>query len=164
MESRVDLLNFIRENEILGFKSKPKKITVVDQGERTIWNSLQKIQLKPPSYYVHAHMTDSYISLKLHQIVDITASNNGVSELATIFIEDAYLAMKDTFQQVGELIWCHIQSLDEKEREEFAYPNGDCPIDYASDNAKFQEGIQEFIKNKVTLEISNAVESSPTIY
>jgi hypothetical protein len=66
------------------FKDKQKKITVVDQGKKNAWNSLQKSTITPPSYYVHAHMIDDYTYLKLHQIVNITESNNGVRESASI--------------------------------------------------------------------------------
>jgi hypothetical protein len=151
MKSRLDLLEFIRENEILGFKFKPRKITVVDQGEREAWNSLQKSQLKPPSYYVHAHMTDDYIYLKLHQIVDITASNTGVPKSGSISIKDTYLVIKDTYQQVGELLWCHIQSLGDKEKRNFVYSDDTYSIDYPSDYAIFKEKIGKFIKNKVKI-------------
>jgi hypothetical protein len=59
--SRRELLKLIREIKTLGFKNNPRGITVVDQGERKIWSSLQKCTLKPLSYYVHAHMADDYI-------------------------------------------------------------------------------------------------------
>jgi hypothetical protein len=131
------------------FKDNPQKITVVDQGERKAWNSLLKNQLKPPSYYVHAHMVDDYIYLKLHQIVDITEPNSGVSESASIFIKDAYLVVKDTYKQVGELLWCHIQSLGENERKEFVYSDDTYSIDYASDYVIFREKLGELIKYKV---------------
>jgi hypothetical protein len=153
MKSRLDLLEFVRESEMLGFKDTPRRITVVDQGERKAWNSLQKNQLKPLSCYVHAHMADDYIYLKLHQIVDITESNNGIPDSASIFIKDAYLVIKDTYEQVGELIWCHIQSLDDKEKREFIYSNANYSIDYARDYATFKKKIGEFIKNKVKTQI-----------
>jgi hypothetical protein len=137
-QSRHGLLEFVRESDILGFKGKPSKITVVDQGERKIWSSLQKSQLKPPFCYFHVHMTDDYMFLKLHQIVDITSSNNGIQESAILFIKDSKIIMKNTYYQVCESIWCHLQSLDDKERKEFIYSDDPCCVDYASDHSKLQ--------------------------
>jgi uncharacterized beta-barrel protein YwiB (DUF1934 family) len=49
------------------------------------------------------------------------------------------------------LIWRHIQSLDDKERNEFLYSGGDWYIDYASDYVIFKEELEEFLKNKVKI-------------
>jgi hypothetical protein len=71
------------------------------------------------------------------------------------FIKDAYLVMKDTYQQVNELLSCHIQSLGENERKEFVH--SDDSSDFASDYAIFREKIGEFIKNKVKHKLSSIV-------
>jgi hypothetical protein len=43
MNSRLDFLEFIRESGIVGFKDNLRKFTVVYQGEKKIWNILQKV-------------------------------------------------------------------------------------------------------------------------
>jgi hypothetical protein len=159
MKSRRELLEFVRESEMLDFKANPKQITVVDQGERVVWNSLQKYTMKPPSYYVHAHMTENYIYLKLHQVVDITESNdNNLRKSSRIFIKDAHVTMEDTCQQVSGTIWNYIQSLNNKERRAFILSSGDVrSIDFANHYEIFKEQLTEFIKTKVKHKSANTL-------
>jgi hypothetical protein len=141
LKSRLDLLEFLQENDKLGFIDSPRRTAVVYQGERKVWNTLQKSALMLPSYYAHAHMTDDYIYLKLHQIVDITASNNGISKSTSIFIKDAFLVTKNTYQQVSELICCHIQLLDDNEKQNFIYSDDTCSTDFTSEYDTFKQKI-----------------------
>jgi hypothetical protein len=57
-----------------------------------------KSQLNPSSYYAHAHMADDYIYIKLHQILDVTNSNNGIPASAIPFINDSNVMMRSTYQ------------------------------------------------------------------
>jgi hypothetical protein len=67
------------------------------------------------------------------------------------------LAIKDTYEQVDELIWCHIKSLGDKEKQEFVYSEDSYSIDYASDYLEFKKKIKDFIKYMVNHKLSNIV-------
>lgn len=119
ISSRDELLELIKKNNLINFMDNPRKMIVVDQGEKTVWEMNQYHTLCPQSYYVHAHMADNHIYLKLKDVVDTTGSNGGIPEFSTIFIKDRLIPMDNIYDQVADALWDHIQSLIVTERESF---------------------------------------------
>lgn len=112
--------DIIKESDLIGFTNNLQKILVMDQGEMVASRMVEKsINLDPPSYYVHAHISDNQIHLKLKDIVDTTDSNGGVPESSIVYIKDKLITIYCVYEQVAEVLWDHIQSLDETEREVF---------------------------------------------
>lgn len=86
ISSKDELLDLIEESDLIGFMNSPRKLILVDQGEMEVTRVVNNSELNPMSYFVHAHMSDSHIHLKLKDVVDTTGSNEGVPESSIIFI------------------------------------------------------------------------------
>lgn len=144
--SRFDLLNLIT-NEEDGINTK-KNTVVVDQGDNLVWDILHsnkdnsKLSLPLRSYYVHAHLTDDHIYMKLNQVV--AASEEG--KLSTVLIKDKYIPIRNIYRQISEAMWLHIQSLDEKEKRAFFDHNNDTEV---NNYELFDDLLEIFIKEKV---------------
>lgn len=148
VKSRIELLKLIRESNTLNFGNNPRKITVVDEGDEIVWNKLQTNTLRPSSYYVHAHIMNSYIYLKLHQIVDITNDNDKAPESSTLFIKDKYVNIQNIFRQLSDMLWSHIQSLDDMEKQQYVSFIGNSSFE-SKNYENFTKKFIEFIKNEV---------------
>jgi hypothetical protein len=72
-------------------------------------------------YPVQAHISDDYIHCKLNQLVDITDSNAGKPLNSVIFIKDKMVDKKNMYRQVSEILWSHIQSLGNEDKESFVF-------------------------------------------
>lgn len=138
MESRTDLSDFVKKNIA-------STMIVVDPGEKELHNMLQKSQLSPPSFYVHAHIQDSYVYLKLQQVVDTTSANGGITQQSTVFVKDKRIDFTQVQDQICERLWNHIHSLDEKEKEDFVDLCKSGSMEYKS----FGEALTFFIGEKV---------------
>lgn len=147
MESRIDLSKFIKKNTRLN-------IIVVDQGEKEVHCMLQRTQLKPPSFYVHANIEDSYIFMKLHQVVDTTSANGGIAQQSTVVIKDKKILVTHVQEQVCQKMWNHIHSLDEIEKEEFIRPQvTGSSMGALNDFENFKEALTFLIKEKVEIQL-----------
>lgn len=148
MTSRVELLEFLKESGTFGLA---KNLRVTDQCEKQVWDMFQKTILKKPAYYVHADMSDDRIYLKLNQVVDIATLNGGKQSHSVLFIRDKTIKIKDTFQQISELLWQYIQSLGEMERTLFVC----CRNGHFEDSQHifqvFHERLLQFIKKEVKI-------------
>lgn len=145
MASKDDLMELFKESTGIS-----RDITVINQGEKLVWDELQKVLFEKPLYYVHAHMSTNYIYLKLHQVVDITDSNNGIKKNASVFLKDKLVDIVDSYKLISELLWRHIQSLDEKQRKNYIYCH-ERNIDNIDDLSKFSEAVTRYLKEKVNV-------------
>lgn len=119
ISSRTKLLKLMKENNIVNFSENPRKMIIVDQGEKIAWNMVRKNYPEPSSYYVQANVSDNHIYLKLSQVIDTTASNGGIPETSTIYIKDTMITIENAYEQVAEILWNHIHSLDDSELKAF---------------------------------------------
>lgn len=146
IETRDELADLIKESAIL----KPKqKMAIKSQGEKIVWRSLQKDPLMPPCYFVHTHLTDDYIVVKVHQVVDTTEVNGEFNDPSTIHITAKVIAMKDIYEQVGELLWNHIHSLDKEQKSLFVQSKNNLLEDRIEQYKLFSQKMTEFVKEKV---------------
>lgn len=147
MESRTDLSDFVKRNTVTLFRRHQKNMVVVDQGEKEVHRMLQKNKLNPPAFYVHAHIEDSHIYLKLHQIVDTTSANGGILQQSTVFIKDKKIIVIDIHKQVCEKLWSHIHSQSEKEKENYGNSRNQTFIEFEN----FRKVMTLYIQEKVIL-------------
>lgn len=137
LKSRHNTLQLIKESKIIvGFDTNPRKMITIDQGEKIAWSFFQKSALEPLSYYVHSHMTDSYIHLKLLQVIDITKYSGIQKESTSILVKEKTISMQNVYEQVSETLWCHMVSIDGVETFKGRFET-------------FNEEIVRFIKEKV---------------
>lgn len=113
-----DTYNYMKE------RVDPQSILFVAQGEKSAWCMLQENLLKPPSYYVHCHMEDDYLYLKLYQVVDISKLTEKKSDWSTILVKDVHVTQQNAFDQVAEAFWrslnnCPVSVNDVKSFETF---------------------------------------------
>lgn len=146
LQSRDELSDTIKENNIVDFTNNSRKLIVVDQGERVVWKMTEINTLKPKSYYVHANMSDTCIYFKLKEVVDTTESDEGIPESAAIYVKDKLLTIESNYEQVADALWGHIHSLEETERETFIskYEN------YKQLYLIYKAQLKMFIAKKVT--------------
>lgn len=143
IDSRDHLLQLIKEEGIVDFRSHQRKLIVVDQGEKMLWDHmLQKNQLKSLSYYVHAHFLENHIYLKLNQVVDTTEFNDEIRQSSTIFITDKLIAIRNMYEQISQALWDHIQVFAEKKPNNSTHMKGNSNPDFR----KFSEEIIKFFK------------------
>lgn len=128
-----------------------KRVAVVDQGEKTVWYSIHKNGLNSHSYYVHAHMSNSYIHLKLSEVVDIPGSQNGSRKQSIISIKETSIAIEDVYEQVTKLLWCHLKLINEEERENFIHGDETRFIGFMNTFDVFGEKLKNFIKKEVSI-------------
>lgn len=146
METKFDLSEFIKKNTSFILGNHSKNMIVVDPGEKQVHTMLHRSHLKPPSFYVHADIEDSYIYLKLHQIVDVTHANGGIAQQSSVFIKDRKILITKIQDQVCEKLWTHIHSLDSK----VEYCNNSL-MEYSVDFESFKKALTLYIKEKVKL-------------
>lgn len=120
---------------------------MVDQGESAVWKMTENNKIKPGSYYLHAYMSDTHIYFKLKEVVDITDSNDGVPESSDIYIKDKLLHINSLYEQVAKILWNHIQSLDEVEREAFVSNYGNDKQFYLA----YKTQLKKFITEEVSI-------------
>lgn len=145
--SRNELLDIIKENSIVDFTRNSRKMIIVDQGERIAWRMVENSKPKPLSYYVHAHVSDSHIYLKLKEVVDTTGSNGGIPDSSSIHIQDKLITMESVYNQVIDVMWSHIQEIDELESRQFL-PNHNNSVELYS---AFKVRLKQFIMEEVNL-------------
>lgn len=93
--SRAEVLELIKKNEVVDFSKHPRKLIVVDQGEKFVWEAVQKKNspVKNSSYFVHAHVEtkSNSIYLKLHKAVHI---GDG-AELSIVLLDDKLISAEN---------------------------------------------------------------------
>lgn len=151
IESRIKLLDLIIENKVVNFNDNPRKMIIVDCGDKLASELLVESQIKPRDYYVHTHITNDSMYLKLKQVVDVTEYNGGTPSTSDIIIKDKFVTMENTFEQVCETLWITINSLDEKDREAFWINKfGDLP-NYVNDYEIFKKQVTTILKEDVCI-------------
>lgn len=151
LETKGALLDFVKDSYAVNFEGNPRKLIVVEQGERKVWELLQKTNLKPPSYYIHSHITDEYILMKLHQVVDTTESNCGLNTSSQLFIEDRVITMKNVYERISEILWNYIHKFNGEGEESFFC--GNKSIDFVNDFTIFKKRMVQFLKEKVNQQL-----------
>lgn len=114
IQSRNELLQLIKESYITDLTANPLNLIIMDQGEKEVLKMIQNSTLEPPSYYVHAHLSDEHIYLKLKQVVDISEHNG--EESSVVYIKDKLITIDNLYEQVSEGLWNYIQLLDDEEK------------------------------------------------
>lgn len=57
VESKDDLLHLIEENDVVDFTDNPRRMIIVDPGDKFVCGILlDESQIKPESYYVYTHI------------------------------------------------------------------------------------------------------------
>lgn len=139
--SREEILEFVTKNYLVpSNNSLFKNIALVDQGEELVWKMLQSAKLEHYSYYMHAHIADDYIYLKLHQVIEADMSKKGPS---TLLIREKALQMNNVYREVAELIFSYTQ---EEERKNCG---SKCSLQCIADFRLFEEKLTHFIKEEV---------------
>lgn len=145
--SRDNLLQFIKSNQLIGREiGNLQRMVIVNQGEKLLWdNMLQRYPLAPMSYFVHTHISEDHIYLKLRQVVNTLESSDQEQELSSICIKDKLITMQNIYEQVSVSLWKRIQSLDKKSRKALT----DSQHDKSEDFKKFSTKFIDYFKTKV---------------
>lgn len=159
IKSRRELLEFVKDSRIFKPDNTRKDFTVTDQGEKLVWDIYQKQILESLSYYVHAHLADDYIHLKLNQVVDISKANAGRRLHSVVFIKGQTIKIENTYQQVSEKLWTHIQSLDDLERSSFVFSENNLLPNDSKTLKLFKSCLTHFIEQKVIIMYPTATQT-----
>lgn len=151
MKSRDDLSEFIKAQGIIDCKDNPRRVIIRDRGEKQVWSMLKDTVKKPPFYYVHANISDDYIHIKLHRVLNIPLMDEGVEDLPTILIKQKTISINNIYEQVCDKLWHHIQPLDHQEKSEFVKGTDDISIDAASCFKVLSKKIVHFMKEEVLI-------------
>jgi hypothetical protein len=113
---------------------KSRRLVVVDQGNAELSNLIARSDnLKPPFYFVHVHLTDDFVYLKLYQTSDLQKFNIRLVDPSTVFVVDKFVPITSTFDQACELLWEYVHSGEAQEKMKYAeagYSLGNTPDNY----------------------------------
>lgn len=124
--SRAELLELV--------KKAAGNAIIADQGEFRVWEMVSR---QTPSYYVHAHIANDFIYLKLKQVVE--------SEIQPVFIKDYMISMKDIYEQISETFWAYVNS------------KSDADDSYINDFKSFNSKLLKFIKQDKVKTIAQCI-------
>lgn len=145
-----ELLKLIKEADVRFTSSNHKNVIVVDEGEKLAWCLTLKAPMKPMSFYVHTHMSNEHVYLKLHQIINTAESSSELKDYSTIFIAAKRVDFRNTIEQVCETLWTHIQLIEDKHKKSLTCSYKDQMMDSAIDFRTFKEKLSKFIKEEVS--------------
>lgn len=146
ISSKNELLDLIKEHDLVDFFNNPRKMIMVDQGENTLSRMVEHT-MHPPGYYVHAHISDDHIHLKLKDAVDTKDYNGGIPEMSHVYLKDKLIVMDSVYEQVADTFWEYIQSLEETERCEFMSENDNYKHLYLT----YKVQLKRFITKRVNI-------------
>lgn len=149
IDSKTDLLRFVKESNLVDFQSHPRRMIIVDQGDKEVWDMMQRNQLESTSFYVQSHISDECIYLKLYQVVDVTDTNGNILEQSTVFVKEKVLVTKNLYEQVSVMLWRHLQSLQPTNKRLIINPCDEDLPDYLGNYEQFEENLIFFLKNQV---------------
>lgn len=145
LDSRDNVKALVKEKKLLSMSD---PFTVVDQGDEFVWQKTQEAKLKPSSYYVHFHISDSFILSKLYQAIDTTESNGGVKNQSSLFIREKLIPMNNFYKEIADLVWCYVQATAEEKEVVCCH---DCPLFNLVNFRTFKDKLIQFLKEEVLL-------------